>query len=98
MDEEEYNNKYTNLRILKSIQDYLKSDEPAASTVYPINVPDELLYQILKLKGAQSADKMIHHIFRMGLTLWSEHLYSESFGSEQDLENFIEIVKERNKK
>ena len=50
MDEEEYNKKYINLRILKNIQDYMKSEKQASSTVYPINVPDELLYQILKLQ------------------------------------------------
>ena len=97
MDEEEYNNKYVNLRILKSIQEYLKSDGDSSTAVYPIKVPDDLLYQAARRQGAESADKLIHKIFRLGLTRWSEILYNEVFGSEESLEEFIEIVKKRNK-
>jgi hypothetical protein len=97
MDEEEYTSKYSNLRILKSIQDYLKSDDNNHTAVYPIRVPDDLLYQTLKLKGAKSADSIIHHIFRLGLGVWSEKLYNTIFGSRQSLEKFIELVKQRNK-
>ena len=97
MDEEEYTNKYVNLRILKSIQEYLKEPENQNAAVYPIKIPDDLLYQLLKLKGAQGADGVIHQIFRLGLSLWSEKLYSTVFGSQQNLENFIELVKRRNK-
>jgi hypothetical protein len=97
MDDEEYTNKYVNLRILKSIQEYLKEPENQNAAVYPIKIPDDLLYQLLKLKGAQGADGVIHQIFRLGLSLWSEKLYSTVFGSQQNLENFIELVKRRNK-
>lgn len=97
MDEEEYNRKYVNLRILKSIQEYLKSKSDSSSAVYPIKVPDDLLYQAARLQGAESADKLIHKIFRIGLTLWSEKLYNDVFGSEESLEDFIELVKKRTK-
>jgi hypothetical protein len=98
MDEAEYKGKYINLRILKSIQEYLKkSGTTSSTTVYPIRVPDELLYQVLKLEGAENADNLIHDIFELGLTLWSEQLYDDVFGSEQNLEEFIEIVKKRNR-
>ena len=97
MDREEYDRKYINLRILKSIQEYLKSENDSPTAVYPIKVPDDLLYQVVRLQGADSADRLIHHIFEMGLTIWSEKLYSEVFGSEQSLEEFIELVKKRNK-
>jgi len=100
MDEEEYTNKYLNLRVLKGIQEYLNSDDKDDNNhpaVYPIRVPDELLYQTLKLKGAKSADSIIHHIFKLGLSIWSEKLYNTVFGSEQSLEEFIKLVKERNK-
>lgn len=97
MDEEEYKSKYTNLRILKSIQEYLKSDEEAPMAVYPINVPDDLLYQVVKIQGTESADKLIHHIFELGLKIWSEKLYQEAFGSQESLEEFIELVKRRTK-
>jgi hypothetical protein len=98
MDEEEYSNKYLNLRILKSIQEYLKSDDNSNTPIYPIRVPDELLYQTLKVKGAKSADSMIHHIFKLGLSIWSEKVYDKVFGSQHSLEEFIEIVKKQNKK
>jgi len=97
MDEEEFNRKYVNLRILKSIQDYLKTDGTSRTAVYPIKVPEDLLYQVLKLQGAENADGLIHHIFKLGLSLWSEKSYSDVFGSEQSLETFIELVKKRNK-
>lgn len=97
MDEEEYNRKYIKLRILKSIQEYLKPESISPTAVYPINVPDDLLYQVLKLEGAESADKLIHKIFRMGLSLWSEKFYNDSFGSQENLKEFIELVKKRNR-
>jgi len=98
MDEEEYKGKYINLRILKSIQEYLKKKGTTSSTaIYPIKVPDELLYQILRQEGAENADRLIHDIFELGLTLWSEQLYDDVFGSEQNLEEFIELVKKRNR-
>ena len=97
MDEQEYNKKYARLRILKSIQEYLKSEGTSPTAVYPINVPDDLLYQVLKLEGADSADKLIHKIFKMGLTLWSEKFYNDSFGSRENLEEFIELVKKRSR-
>lgn len=97
VDEEEYNTKYVNLRILKSIQEYLKSEEGASTAVFPIRVPDELVYQVLKIQGTENVDRLIHQIFRTGLTLWSERLYSEVFGSQERLEAFIELVKKRSK-
>ena len=98
MDEEEYNLKYINLRILKSVQEYLKEDSIASTAVFPIKVPDDLLYQVLKLQGAEGADKLINHLFRVGLSLWSDKLYEDVFGSEQGLEEFVELVKQRNRK
>ena len=97
MDEEEYNTKYANLRILKSIQEYLKSEGDSTTSVYPINVPDDLLLQTLKFKGAKGTDNLIHHIFKLGLTIWSEKLYDEAFGSPSVLKSFIEVVKKRNR-
>jgi hypothetical protein len=97
MDEEEYNRKYINLRILKSVQEYLKSDVDARTAVYPIKVPDDLLYQIVRSQGVENADRLIHHIFNLGLTMWSDKLYDEEFGSEHKLEEFIRLVKKRNR-
>ena len=97
MDEEEYTNKYINLRVLKSVQEYLKVDDNNHTAVYPVRIPDELLYQPLKSKGAKSADNLIHHIFKLGLTIWSEKLYNTVFGSQESLEEFIELVKKRTK-
>ena len=97
MDNEEYNTKYTNLKILKSIHEYLKSDNNPQSSVYPISVPDDLLQQVLKLQGAQSADQLIHHIFKLGLKIWSEGLYKETFGSTDSLEEFVNNLKKQNK-
>ena len=97
MDETEYNEKYANLRILKSIQEYLKTDGASATAVYPINVPDDLLYQVLKLHGAEKADKLIHYIFKIGLNVWSEKIFSEVFGSQKSLEEFIKSLKEKPK-
>ncbi|MDD5205254.1 MAG: hypothetical protein PHS17_07520 [Desulfobacterales bacterium] len=96
MDEEEYRIKYSNLRILKSIQEYLKAEEGESQTaLFPIRVPDDLLCQVVQLQGTESADELIHQIFRVGLTIWSERLYQDVFGSQRNLEEFIELVKER---
>jgi hypothetical protein len=97
MDKEEYKNKYINLRILKSIQDYLKTEGDSTTAVYPIKVPEELICQVMALRGAESTDRLISHIFRLGLNIWSEKLYREVFGSNQSLEEFIELVKKENK-
>jgi hypothetical protein len=96
MHDNEYRRKYLNLRILKSIQEYLASDGQNASAVYPIKVPDELLYQTTKVEGAERADKLVHRIFRMGLNQWSDKLYKEEFGSQKELEEFIQLVKKHN--
>jgi hypothetical protein len=96
MDEEEYGKKYVNLRILKSIQDYLKAEGEASTAVYPIRVPEDLLYQVLKLQGPKGADALIHQIFKLGLSVYSENLFHEVFGSSRKLEAFIELVKKRN--
>jgi hypothetical protein len=96
MRDEDYRRKYSNLRILKSTQEYLASGGQKASAVYPIKVPDELLYQTTKIEGAGRADRLIHRIFRMGLNLWSDNLYKEEFGSQKQLEEFIQLVKKQN--
>ena len=97
MDNEEYNTKYINLRILKSIHEYLKSDDDPQTSVYPISIPDDFLLQILKFQGAQSTDQLVHHIFKLGLKVWSEGLYQETFGSTDSLKNFINLLKKQNK-
>ena len=98
MDEKEYTDKYVNLRILKSIQEYLKADNDTSESVYPVRVPEDFVYLVLKMQGPDNVDKLIHHIFRLGLDTWSDRLYNEAFGSQRDLEEFIELVKKRNKK
>jgi hypothetical protein len=95
MDEEEFQKKYYHLRILKSVQEYLKADTNAAAAVYPVRVPEELLYQIVKSEGPETADQVIHRIFKAGLTAWSERMYQEVFGSQENLETFIELLKKR---
>ncbi len=97
MNEEEYQKKYADLRILKSIQEYLKLEENTPTAIYPIKVPDELVRQVLRLHGPEKVDELIHKIFRTGLTMWSEKLYTEAFGSQECLEDFIEMVKNRSK-
>jgi hypothetical protein len=97
MDEEEYNRKYVNLRVLKSIQEYLKTEGALPTAVYPINVPQDLLYQVLKIQGPDNADKLIHQIFRLGLEIWSDDFFNEAFGSQQNLEQFIKMVKKKNR-
>jgi hypothetical protein len=95
MDEREFQEKYLNLRILKSVQEYLKSDSNSSTAVFPIRVPDDLLFQLVRVQGAENADKTIHQIFKIGLSIWSEKLYNEVFGSPRNLESFIELVKRR---
>ena len=97
MDEEEFQKKYFHLRILKSVQEYLKADTNAAAAVYPVRVPEALLYQLVKTEGPESADQMIHKIFKAGLTAWSEKMYQEVFGSQENLETFIELLKKKNR-
>jgi hypothetical protein len=96
MDEEEFQRKYYYLRILKSVQEYLKADTNAAAAVYPVRVPEALLYQLVKSEGPESADQLIHKIFKIGLTVWSEKMYQEVFGSQENLETFIELLKKKN--
>jgi hypothetical protein len=96
MDEEEYQKKYVPLRILKSIQAYLKNGGLTPTAVYPINVPDDLLLQVLEHHGSKPVDDLIHEIFRIGLRIWAENLFMEVFGSTKDLEAFVEEVKRRN--
>jgi hypothetical protein len=96
MDEEEFQKKYYHLRILKSVQEYLKADTNAAAAVYPVRVPEELLYKLVKSQGPEHADQVIHKIFKTGLTAWSEKMYQEVFGSQENLETFIELLKKKN--
>lgn len=95
MGEEEYKRKYVILRILKSIQEYLKSPNDGEKALYPIHVPNDFLIQILRHEGTDFADNLIHEIFRLGLKAWADQLYSEVFGSVNTLEAFIEEVKAR---
>ena len=97
MNEQEYKKKYTNLMILKSVQDYLKTDGESSESVYPVKVPDELFMQVLRLDGPEGLDKIIHHIFKMGLSLWNEDLYDSEFGSPAALNEFIDLVKRKTK-
>jgi hypothetical protein len=97
MDEEEFQKKYYHLRILKSVQEYLKADTNAAAAVYPVRVPEALLYQLVKSEGPEIADEVIHKIFKAGLTAWSEKMYQDVFGSQENLETFIELLKKRNR-
>lgn len=98
MDEQEFQKKYADLRILKGVQEYLKSEADTSSAVYPIRIPQELLYQLLRSQGPEDADQVIHQIFKIGLSVWSEHLFSTTFGNERSLKEFIELVRERNRK
>ena len=98
MNDEEYNKKFSELRVLKSIQEYQNSDSARSAALYPSRVPDELLYEALKLHGPENADNLIHHIFRLGLDLWSEEFFNNAFGTKQNLENFIELVRNRKSK
>jgi hypothetical protein len=98
MDEEEYQKKYVPLRILKSIQAYLKDGDLVHTAVYPVNIPDDLLLQVLQHHGSKPLDDLIHEIFRIGLRIWAENLFMEVFGSAKELETFIEEVKSRNRK
>jgi hypothetical protein len=52
---------------------------------------------VVKAQGTENADQLIHHIFELGLKIWSEKLYHEAFGSQENLEEFIELVKSRTK-
>lgn len=97
MNEEEHKKKYLTVKILKNIQEYLKTGSSTETAVYPIKVPDYLLYHVLKMKGPEEADKLIDHIFKLGLGVWSERKFNDVFGSSQELEAFIELVKKRNK-
>jgi hypothetical protein len=97
MDEEEFQRKFINLRILKGIQEYLKGKTNAETALHPVRVPNELLYQLVRLRGAEEADNIIHKIFQMGLEAWYEMLYSHEFGSEESLEAFIRMVRDRNR-
>ncbi len=98
MDEKEFQKKYIDLRILKGVQEYLKSDGEAGTAIYPIRVPEEMLYQLLRAQGAEDADRAIHQIFKIGLAIWSEQLFNSPFGNERALKELIKIVKERSKK
>ena len=97
MEEEEYQRKYINLKILKSIQEYLKAKGDAPTALHPVRVPNELLYQLVRLRGAEEADDIIHKIFQLGLEAWNEMLYSHEFGSEERLEAFIKMIQDRNR-
>jgi hypothetical protein len=50
---------------------------------------------MLKLQGPKDLDTLIHSIFRIGLSVWSEKLYRQVFGSEKSLEEFVEEMKKK---
>lgn len=97
MEEEEYKKKHTNLMILKSVQDYLKTDTSSSESVFPVKIPDELFLQVLRLDGPEGLDRIIHYIFKLGLTLWNEKLFDKEFGSSEALNEFIDLMKRRAK-
>jgi hypothetical protein len=93
MNEQEFILKYKCLGILKSTQEYLKTDEPEPPVLYPIRLPGELLSHIMTLHTAEELDQLIHSLFRRGLGQWAEELYQTVFGTPRKLERFIERVK-----
>ena len=95
MEDEEYRKKHTNLMILKSVQDYLKTDTGSSVSVFPVKIPDELFMQILRLDGPEGLDYIVHQIFKLGLTLWNERLFDKEFGSPAALTEFIDLMKRR---
>ncbi|NLA73979.1 MAG: hypothetical protein GX846_00605 [Deltaproteobacteria bacterium] len=95
MKEEEYKKKHAHLMILKSVQDYLKSDTASSGSVFPVKIPDELFLQILRLDGPEALDYLVHHIFKIGLTLWNERLFDKEFGSPAALNEFIDLMKRK---
>ncbi len=95
MEEEEYRKKHTNLMILKSVQDYLKTDTTSSGSVFPVKIPDELFLQVLRLDGPEVLDRTVHYIFKLGLALWNERLFDKEFGSPAALNEFIDIMKSR---
>jgi len=95
MEEEEYRKKYTNLMILKSVQDYLKTDTGSSGSVFPVKIPDELFLQILRLDGPEGLDYIVHQIFKLGLAMWNERLFDKEFGSPAALNEFIDLMKRR---
>ena len=90
--------KYVSMRILKSIQEYLKAEDPGEAALYPIKVPGELVYHIAKLQSPEDVDRLIHNIFRHGLKLWADKLFEEAFGSAKELESFIDLIKNQGPK
>ena len=99
MDEREYRLKYASLRILKSIQEYLKESDPEAEpiTLYPIRVPRKLILHIMRLHSAEELDQLMHDIFWTGIENWGEALYVSVFGTTEKLESFIKRVLENEK-
>jgi len=95
MGEEEYRRKYVILRILKSIQKYLKNPNNGEKALYPIHVPNDFLIQVLRNEGTAFADDLIHEIFRLGLKSWADQLYCGVFGTTKSLESFIAEVKHK---
>ena len=93
MEKKEFEKKYVHLRMLKSIQQYLKADTERNAAVYPLRVPDDLLYQLVHIHGPEEADRILHQILKMGLRAWSDKLYEEVFGSQRNLETFIDLMK-----
>jgi hypothetical protein len=91
--EKEYSLKYAGMRILKSIQEYLKVEDPGEAALYPIKVPSELLYHVTKLRSPEESDRVVHAIFRLGLKVWADKFFEEVFGSPKELEGFIEVMK-----
>ena len=97
MDDKEFRKKYVNLRVLKSSRDFLGKKTGDSKSVYPVNVPEDMMYQLLSSDGPEGLDKTMNRIFKLGLSLWSEELYKDVFGDERSLEEFIELLRMKNK-
>ena len=94
MERKEFDLKYATLKILKSVQEYLKRKDAEDAAVFPIKVPSGLLAQLISLHGTEDADEVIHAIFRLGLSLWADKLYQEVFENTDSLQDFIRGLKE----
>jgi hypothetical protein len=98
METEDYSRKYAALRILKSIQEYLKGGNHKTNAIYPIYVPNDFLVQLVKNHGSQFADELINEVFQIGLKVWAEQFYLEVFEGPENLEAFVEEVRKERRR
>jgi hypothetical protein len=90
METEDCGRKYVALKILKSIQEYLTSDNHETDAVYPIQVPRDLLIQIVKYHGSRIADELINEMFQVGLKVWAEQFYLDVFEPPENPDPFLD--------